>query len=55
MTPVRELRLPHGFDAVDDIVSPDAVCCAMIAFGTDSTMVLTPPLPTPGAKPASTP
>ncbi|WP_216918291.1 hypothetical protein [Nocardia noduli] len=38
----QTLRLPQGFDAVEDILGLDAQGCVVIRFGTDHTMVLTP-------------
>jgi hypothetical protein len=38
----RQLLLPTGFDAVEDIVGLDAEGCVVIRFSTDHTAVLTP-------------
>ncbi|MGY1947630.1 hypothetical protein [Nocardia asiatica] len=38
----RELRLPAGFDAVEDILGLDAEGCVVIRFATHHTAVLTP-------------
>ncbi|WP_216917428.1 hypothetical protein [Nocardia noduli] len=37
----QKLRLPAGFDALDDILGLDAEGCVVIRFGAEHTMVLT--------------
>lgn len=42
MTKKRELRLPRGFDSVDEILGLDAEGCVVIRFATFHKTVLTP-------------